>query len=266
MKRLLALNLPPDVVSEAVEHVDIMRIWDGVQLPGTMIEDERQWLDLLDAYRIPPVSVAGIVADSLSRFLPEADDRSRNRLIGYLKETMARMASFEIHYLTLDLGLNRVGGRAAVDLEARCELLRSLLKLADAHELTLCIPLRIPACDPLDPKERFALQLVNEIMHPCCRLVLDIFPEELPPDFDPKRCLKDYHYSVAEIRLHYEPALGIRLDGPTVAAWAKAVRWHNFRGLFVFSPVLSSAEQLLAENRHLEQLMREHWDAVSGDE
>lgn len=249
----LILSLPTNIVETDIQWLpNIASEWNGIELYGTAVDDDSLWSGLADRLHLPVLHVHELLPTSVTRILPEAPIATRNRLTDHLRRMLERAAAMSVRTATLDFGL-------AVDtdtnwndaLDRRVELLLSLMPLAEALEIVLCVDLRVPVTRGNDIINARGVRLANEIMHPNCQLTLNVFPFDLPEDFDLAGLVKQYLFKVAVLRINFEPALGLRPLPEHLTEWYQALQRQNYRGSICFCPNVESPESC---QREFEQL------------
>jgi hypothetical protein len=134
-------------------------------------------------------------------------------------------------------------------------LVRRLLPLTtDPPGLVLCLPVPLPPTFQGSKELAAAGNLLYEIMHPACRLALDVFPGELPGDFDSFHFLRDCLFHLEMVRFHYAPSLGETLDETVLGKWAEALHHQGFKGVVVFAPQASTDDGVRAACSNADRL------------
>jgi len=249
----LILSLPTSVVEADIQWLpNIAGPWNGIELYGTALDDDSLWSGLADRLHLPVLHVHDLLPTSVTRNLPEAPIATRNRLTDHLRRMLERAAAMSVRTATLDFGLAVDAGTKWNDaLDRRVELLLSLMPLAEALEIDLCVDLRVPVTHGDDIINARGVRLANEIMHPNCQLTLDVFPFDLPEDFDLAGLVKQYIFKVAVLRTNYEPALGLRPLPEHLTEWCQALERRNYRGSICFCPDVESPESCQREFERL---------------
>ncbi len=188
---------------------------------------------------LTPVHVHGLLAPGTAANLFNAGPGVRGELRTHIRSLLNRAEAAGIRTLDLDLGLDRIPeSDIETGLMQRSEFLRSLLEYGPesgggpALCVSVCFPLAYPGAKTWD----WAANLIFEVMHPRCRLAVDVFPCELAPDFDIPAFVRDWYLQAALIRFHWRPGQGETLESANQAQWAAALRRHAFKGSVVFCP------------------------------
>lgn len=254
MKPILRIPLlEEEGLQPFLETVSGHDVWQGLELSGDLLDLDGGWEDQFDSFDLQLVCLADLLPADVSRYLAEAGTLARQALVRHLGILLERAAASGASYTSIDLGVERQAADHDL-LQIRAEMLRDLMPRAERMELTICVPLRLPE-DLAAGHHHNAVRLIKEVMHSHCRLVLEVFPEELDPSFDPAEFLADLHGYVAAIRWHYEPYLGHRLRSRFVANWVEALRGHGYGGVIVCCPRLRDPETLADELPRLERLL-----------
>ncbi len=238
-----AISLPEADWQQWLHAMGNMRIVRDLELPVSLLQDvpdvlpqaEQQGFHLLHAHDLLPSDVA--------RYLSESSVRGSHDLLTYLRETVVNCQLAGARYVSMEMGLDRIGEHTfEVDLGERVKLLRALMPAADQHRITLCLQVRYPRSFPGCRDWEYAGNLVHEVMHPNCRLAVNLFPNDLPPDFDIDQFVATSYFHVAVIRFHYSPMLGESLETKQQRAWAAALQKHAFKGVVIFCPKTANVE------------------------
>ena len=249
----LILSLPTSVVEADIQWLpSIASGWNGIELYGSALDDESLCSGLADRLHLPVFHVHDLLPASVSRNLPEAPIATRNRLTDHLRRLLERAAAMSVRTATLDFGFAVNADTKWNDAyDRRVELLLSLMPFAEALEIDLCVDLRVPVTHSDDIINGRGVRLANEIMHPNCQLTLDVFPFDLPEDFDLASLVKQYLFKVAVLRINFEPALGLRPLPERLTQWHQILQQQNYRGSICFCPDIESPESC---QREFEQL------------
>ncbi|HCN09838.1 MAG TPA: hypothetical protein DIT01_18085 [Lentisphaeria bacterium] len=249
----LILSLPTNIVETDIQWLpNIASEWNGIELYGTAVDDDSLWSGLADRLHLPVLHVHELLPTSVTRILPEAPIATRNRLTDHLRRMLERAAAMSVRTATLDFGLAVNTDTNWNDaLDRRVELLLSLMPLAEALEIVICVDLRVPVTRGNDIINTRGVRLANEIMHPNCQLTLNVFPFDLPEDFDLAGLVKQYLFKVAVLRINFEPALGLRPLPEHLTEWHQALQRQNYRGSICFCPNVESPESCQREFERL---------------
>jgi len=240
-----AVSIPETNLDEWLETVaDTARI-RHIELPAVRLrapDNAMAWaeqlgLRLLHARELLPANLAPYVA--------EQPLRDREDLRNCLQQALEQCRDAGGAYASLDVGLDRMPDAAAADgLTARVRLLRALLPVAEHGRVTLGVQVRVPPPFPGSRAWHHAANLVHEVMHPRCRLTLDLVPAEFDTDFDVAAFVRRCCFTAGLLRFHYRPDLGEEPAPARHRLWAAALVRHGFRGGVVFvpdAPVLAPA-------------------------
>ncbi len=233
----LALRLPttPEGLTPFLEAIAGHDGWDGIEMSAAILDTEHGWEDLLDAFALPLLSVHSLLPVNVSRYLAEAGDVARHALLSYIRALLEKAAAAGIDYTSIDLGADREADGDDARIKVRADMLRSLMPLAEGLEVSVCLPRRLPR-HQLRKEPDATLRLVNDVAHRCCRIALNVYPDELPDAFDVRVFLRGIHLHLGLIRWHYEPHLGIHINQIFCGEWLEALRWLGYRGPLIFCP------------------------------
>jgi hypothetical protein len=186
-----------------------------------------------------------LLPPDMARYLTESPARGREDVLACLKKALALCHGAGVSSVCLQLGLDRIGDATFQhDLGERVRLLRALIPDAERLKLTVCVRVRYPRAFPGSKEWEHAGSLVHEVMHPCCRLALDLVPAELTGSDGADAVLRAVGFNTGLIRLHYQPAAGEQLDPASQARWATALNQHGFKGGVVYCPRVTSEEAI----------------------
>lgn len=254
MQRLIALPGEPEDFQESLEILNAAELWDGVELPGFCLDSERVWLDLLDAFALPPRSLCSIIEDPVACHLADAASGVRKRLTAYLVAGIEKLGSLEIPAFSINPGLDRIiPGQEAEGIQRRAEIIRDWLTAAEENQVMIGLSLRIPGTGAR--QRRLARQLVTVLASPLCSFAVDLFPYEMNPAQETARW-RDVLQSAGIMRFHYEPALGEHLTPDQVDQWCELVELPSSRRTIIFAPSVRTDQALAGESRRLNQVFR----------
>ena len=119
----IAVRIPdtPDSLEQYLEILTGAHIADAVELDGQTVDQTGNWEELLDAYQLTLLSVAGLLPESVSRYIPETDVEYRRKLSEYCKSILKRAAASGALFASFDLGVDRAKVREE-DFEVRVKL------------------------------------------------------------------------------------------------------------------------------------------------
>lgn len=248
-------DLDLDCWLDAVSNLATTR---GVELPASLLAEPAEALEArLAANALRVLHVTRLLPSGFVMRLMEAAERPRDVLLAQVKSALARCRAVQVRQVSCDLELDAAGATAAQlepAIRAQVSLIRQLLPVAVEAGQTLCIPVRQPPPYPGSREWSLASNVVHEIMHPSCRLALDLVPAELDPAFDLAALLRDCVFHLAVVRIHYEPFLGEAVPLRRQQEWADALRRQGFKGTVVFCPVASTPEGIRAACRQVDAL------------
>jgi hypothetical protein len=215
--------------------------------PGLRSRMERAGLTVCHVRDLLPPDVA--------RYLFESPLRASESALAHLRDMLRLAHEAGAASMSMDLGLGRIQKESyESDLAARMALVRELLKAMPSVEARFCIPVRHPPGSPASSEWPRAANLIYEVANPACRMLVNVFPSELPDDFDVAAFVRGCHLQIAAVRFHYEPALGEDLVVEQQQAWAHALHWHGFGGVVAFCPRVLDPEASRLVCRRLDEV------------
>jgi len=174
-----------------------------------------------------------------------------------LKTMLVQCRDAGARSVSLDLGLDRIKQKTyEQDVEERLRLLRSLLGVADELRVTVCVQVRFPRAFPSSKAWESAANLVHDVMHPRCRLVVDLVPADFSGDLDVAELVRLCYYHTAVYRFHYDPSIGDVLTDSMQDTCARAMLDHNFKGAVVFCPRAIEQEAITEACRRIDTWSR----------
>lgn len=182
-------------------------------------------------------SVCDLVAPEVARNTTELADAPRHELLGNLCLRIKRAGAAGIALGSFDVGVGKALAEVSdTGLGRRVQFLRRLMPAAAEAGLTVALPARYPPAYPGSRQWDNVGNVIHEVMHPNCKYAVDIFPSELPVDFDIPQFLRQCGYQMGVIRFNYEPMVGEGFEPGQDEAWARVLQRHAFRGGVVFRP------------------------------
>ena len=233
--------------------------FDGLELTGEQVADGAATEELLSTLNLTMLTLDQPVPLSVSRYLAETTPAARAGILAHLGKTLEWVAGLDTLAATLDLGLDEPPpGKSDQPSAAHLEIVNALLAPLTAYPLRLALPYRLPPARSRAGNQRL-LRLVEHVMHPSCGVAAELFPEELDAREAPADVLKAVYPHLAVLRLHYDPALGIRLREDFHARWANCLQEHSFRGVLVFAPAVHGFTLFRNEYLRLKDAVETFW-------
>jgi len=232
---------------EWLHAVGNMKIVRDVELPVSLLAGDSNALKLAERYGLTVAHARDLLPSNTARYLGESPAAGRDDVLTCLKHALVRCRDAGARSVSLEMGLERIGDATfEQDLAVRVRLLRGLMPVADSHAVTVCVQVRHPPRFPGAKEWGCAGNLVHEVMHPRCRLALDVVPSELADGFVVEEFVRSCYFQAGGVRFHYDPSLGESPDPESQAEWAAALHRHGFRGPVVFRPRVTG-EAMIAE-------------------
>lgn len=224
---------------------------EAVDVPGfreiavsaTTLETEPAVIGAIDAYALQVIYVHDLLPADIAAYVPENEEAIRGRTLDYIKMAIQRCRQIGARYTSLDLGLDRIGmGDISVGIAARANFAKAVTRLAHEAGLILCLPVRLPRYGRELHEWDYAANIVHEVQHDACRLVVDIFPAELSAGFDASEFVRSSCFRVGVLRFHYHPCLGEDMSVSQHEEWARVLRLHGFNGAVILCPEAHASE------------------------
>ena len=207
----VAISVPEEQLECWLDAVAGTALVRQVELPAAALNDPEPTLRLLRPRGLTPGHVARFLPPGFGPRFAEASDDLRATFVQQLQTAAARCRDCGARHISLDLNEDDICVLEAAHPETlRCwaGLVRRLLPMAMEAGITLNIPVAQPPPFPGSRNWAGAGNLIHEIMHPACRLELNLALAELPPEFDITATLRNCLFHLDTIRLHYSPAEG----------------------------------------------------------
>jgi hypothetical protein len=251
----VAIRLSEDQLDLWLEAVSNLTVVRAVELPAAVLAGQgtpfetrlaANGLRVLHATQLLP---AGFVTR-----LAVAGDRARDVLLAQARAALGRCRAFQLRYLSCDLELEvAAAARLEPAIREQTALVRHLLPVAVEAGQILCIPVRHPPPYPGAREWSLACNLVHEVLHPACRLALNLVPADLEAGFDLAAFLRDCLFHLAVIRIHYEPFLdSAGANRVVLEEWAAVLRRQGFKGCVVFCPAAATADGIRTACRQVD--------------
>ena len=228
-----------------LDAVSNMRVVRDVELPVATLAEPPGALALAEHYGLSVPHARDLLPADTARYVSETPSLGRDGLLQCLDRSLDDCRAAGVRSASLEMGLDRIGDDTfEEDFAERAKLLRCLMPLADERRLTVCVQVRQPRAFPRSKEWEHAANLVHDLMHPCCRLALNVVPAECGPGFDVQEFVRSCYFHIGVVRFHYDPQLGENLGDDAQREWAAALRSHGFRGAVVFCPKLTDDDAI----------------------
>jgi len=237
-----------------LEAIGDMRVVRGLECSASFLVSTPDFQAAAKRDNLRISHARDLLPADMARYLTESPALGRGDVLDCLKKTLAQCQACGVESVCLQMGLDRIGDATFDhDMNERVRLLRALMPAADRHKLTVCLRVRHPRAFPGSKEWERAAHLVHEVMHPCCRLALDFFPAEVPPDHDLEELIRSCCFHVGVVRFHYTPSLGETLDAASQARWAKLLQQHGYKGAVVFCPNVTEEDGIATACEKIDQ-------------
>lgn len=220
-----------------LHEVGNLKVVRDIELPVSLLAHDAEAMRQVENRGLRLVVAHDLLPADVARHLAESSTLDRGNVLACLEETLDHCRNAGARLVTLEMGLNRIAEAGAAEaLAERVAFLRQLVPVADERRLTICVQVRTPRSFPGSREWEHAANVVHEVMHPACRLAVNLVPADLPGDFDIAAFVRSCTFHLGVLRFHYAPALGDALDGAALDAWHEVLLQHGFRGSMVFCP------------------------------
>lgn len=227
---------------DAVAEFEALR---DVEVSAVLFQEESRanLLKLASRNGLHPRMVRNLIPGEVGRNLEALPDTEIDRLAEKLREDLSDYGEEGAYSVVLDLGLEKIDEKDEDGaLRRRVTFVRRFLPTIESRDLQLLIPVRYPPPHPGACTWETATNLVHEVMHPACRLLVNFYPGEAEDDFDRTAFVRRCALHLGAIRFIYEPMLGETPNVDTLEAWRETLMWHGFRGALIFAPRISDVD------------------------
>ena len=226
-----------------------------VEVQGGLLAEAPALAGKLESCGLRVSGVTGIMPRRAGEFLTDSPWQNLEILVHQVTTVLQQWAVLGIREISLDLDLETLDPiRMEPDLNWRVLLVRRMLAVATENNLVFRIPVRVPPARPDGRDLSLAANLIYEVMHPACRLELNLFPGEMAADLDHQELLRSGSHHLQAVRFHFEPSCG---DLPGIEhqrQWAQALRKIGFKGTVVYVPRVTREEGIDSVCRELDRL------------
>lgn len=248
-----AVSVAEDQWQAWLEAIGEMNVVRDVEFPVSLVAGEVGAVRLAEQYGLTASFARDLLPADIARYLTESSVADRNDVGTHLRNLIADCRACGVRSVSFEMGLDRIReNRFEQDFEQRVRLLRALIPCADQLSVSICVQVRYPKSFPGSKEWEHAAALVHEVMHPNCRLAVNLVPEEFPESFDIATFVRSCSFRIGTLRFHHGVASGESLDDDGMRAWAEALRGHGFKGGVVFSPRVSEADAFPAACRRID--------------
>ena len=253
----IAISVPEAQLETWLDAVAATTLVREVELPAALLNAPGATVGLL--------SPRGLALTHVTRFLPpgfgprfaESAPDLRATFTQQLQAALARCRDAGVQHVSLDLNEDDICVlESALPDTLRCwsALIHKLLPMAMDAGITLNLPVTRPVPFPGSRNWTGAGNLVHEVMHPSCRLELNLALAELPPEFDLAALIRNCVFHLATIRLHYVPAQSETPDVAQQRQWGSVLLRQGFKGTVVFCPRATTPEGIRDSCRRGDEL------------
>lgn len=198
------------------------------------------------------VNIVDVIPSSLASGIVDQDKKIIQDFRLQLAGLLSRMNSLGIFSFTMDNGIEGIP-RDEDHAEKLVDFIKSVAPMLYDKKTFLNLPVRVPETLKGSPEKY--LKFKTDLMSPCIKFAVNIYPHDLKRDYSPDELLRFYRFDLGIVRIVYEPEIGNRLVEKHVEPWIKYLKKNNYRGSLMFCPRLSSEESLAEEISFLTELL-----------
>ncbi len=242
-----AISVPEDGIETWIAALADTGSPRSVEVPLSALLRTPSMAPVLERNGLRIAGVTRTVPPGFTAHYLAADAAARRHLEQQLRGALHPCRTCGARRVLLEFEIEEIehaGSASAAPLGQTAELLRVLLPNAVESGLVLCLPVRLPFPFPGARAWTTAGNLIHEVMHPACRLAVNLFPSELPPGFDLPTVLRDCFFHLESLRIHLAADAAAEVTRHT--RWATDLHRHGFRGAVVFCAQASSPEGIAA--------------------
>ena len=224
-----------------------------VELSADLLESEPAVVEAVEQHGFHIHAVRDLLPASIARYLADTSPPVRDAVTERAAAVLRQCDGLGANAVMLDLGIGSIR-KDQIDeqMRQRSRLLTHLVASTEDSSLTLSLPVRYPRPYPGSREWEYTANLVHDVMHPRCRLALNIFPAE--EDFQLERLMRSIYFRTCLIRFHYEPAAGESVEDWFSQDWHNALERHGIHGPLVFCPRLRSEDAIPEACRRVARL------------
>jgi hypothetical protein len=241
----VAISVPDENLESWIETIAELANLRTVELSLHALTQRPEALRQASRQGIQVIGVRELIPGEIGRHFESVPAKVLTDAAMTLTGKLGQLRLAGAEFATLDLGLEATSEPAEAEgFDQRVKFLKRIVVPCNEQHMKLCLAVRYPPERPQSNAWRLAANIVHDTMHPACRLAVDFFPHEVGEKFDVSEFLRGCGFHLGLVRLHYEPMLGDELTEERVLAWARALRWHGFKGTVVLAPRISHIDAL----------------------
>ncbi len=207
-----------------------------IEISGELFNSAPELRQNLEDYGLTITHCRDIVPSDVGRYLFESSDPVCEEIARETLLLMNRLWERRVQLMSLEVGLDRIAAKNVEgELGRRVRFLHRLIEAGNDGN-TLCVAARNPRNFPTSKAWEYAGNLIHEVGRPHCRLRVDLFPSELPPESSIDKLVSSFYLHAGVIRIHWQPAQGETTETIRAADWIRALVKHGYKGGFVLCP------------------------------
>lgn len=217
------------------EHID------GMALAGSTFLEE-YWEDVLDHAECPWILFRDLLSHDIASKLADITPHIQEKIILHALKTLKRTGSFDLEYVSLNLGFDHLAWPhknkteiIAKGLEGRKAIIEAILPTLELTDTILCLPLRLPVPSIAKDTTDILTDFIKDIGHPQVGMMLHIVIDELKTE-SPEQIAELINQSNV-IAFQYIPKLGIKMTDSMHKNWSEYIKSKSFDGAVCFIPV-----------------------------
>lgn len=249
-------------ISAAKSEIPVSCLTDCVSQDGfsaaSLLKDQLDGLspeNLGDVQKHCPLIHAGAAFDrSMTDQIFCSGRTIRMEFASSCRKLLTELSCMGIHSLLLDLSLFPVMNDPV--LHERFQMfLQEIQPVLLKEDSFLLLPYRLPSREEITP-EQFSLFL-RKLMIANVRVLFEIYPHELLPDFEPEILAGTLRLAAGEVCFCYNADCGNRLVRAHFQKFLKYFALTGFKGPFLAAPLSRNPEQFRVEAQAFSGLVRE---------
>lgn len=259
------------LIGEMERYIDAMKIIDislfeQVELPGAYLDARRERTsfdsanDIFNVFdeekrRFNIISVSDIATANIASEMAEQSPKIKNDFVENLRIAMDDIKKLGINRCTLNVSPENSFANPE-KREKKIKLLKKICPLLIEKEITISLPVRIPAAIGVDFTQYPTF--LRDAMCPNIKLVINIHPHEIKDQHDPLEQLRPFRFLMDSFSFIYEPDAGNFLVDKLLNPWFSILEKFNFSKPVFFIPRTASIANLGREIARLSDLVKKY--------
>ncbi|MFO7822109.1 MAG: hypothetical protein R6V56_08675 [Lentisphaeria bacterium] len=243
----VVLSIPEKAADVWLDTISEEEGVDDLEVTPAGLDDQNYFVRLVRKAGLNIRSVREVIPPEVGRNLERLKIEERARMIETLRDRIVAYSEEGVCNVALNLGMEGIEKKENDEaLSGRVAMVKKLITVAESRNVRTLIPVRYPPPYPSSCTWEFAANLVHDVMHPACSLLVEFHPGEIEAAFDTPGFIKRCAFHLGGIRFVYEPMLG---ESPSIAEikiWSQYLEKYGFRGDMTFAPKVAGDDDAVA--------------------